>query len=161
MFTENETNVRRVFNSGAGEGYFKDAFHEYVVHGAKECGESREQRAQRPRRSIVSTLRPGKARRCACACGPARPAADAFADFDQVFADRMREADEFYAGVHAGLDNEDARRVQRQALAGMLWNRQCYHYNVFDWLQGDPGPAASTQAAAGWPKSRLAAPQRR
>ena len=64
---------------------------------------------------------------------------DAFAGFEQVFADRIREADEFYAAVHAGLDNEDARRVQRQALAGMLWNRQCYHYNVFDWLQGDPG----------------------
>ena len=51
----------------------------------------------------------------------------------------MREADEFYADIHSGLANEDARRVQRQALAGMLWNRQCYHYNVFDWLQGDPG----------------------
>ena len=46
---------------------------------------------------------------------------------------------QFYNDVHAGVDNEDARRVQRQALAGMLWNRQCYHYNVFDWLQGDPG----------------------
>ncbi len=64
---------------------------------------------------------------------------DAFADFDRILADRLHDADDFYAGVHAGLDDEDARRVQRQALAGMLWNRQCYHYNVFDWLQGDPG----------------------
>ena len=74
-------------------------------------------------------------------------------DFEQVFTDRIREADEFYADVHAGLDDEDARRVQRQALAGMLWNRQCYHYNVFDWLQGDPGTAASASAAQEWAQS--------
>ena len=62
----------------------------------------------------------------------------------------MREADEFYADIHSGVADEDARRVQRQALAGMLWNRQCYHYNIFDWLQGDPGqPPPPAQRKSG------------
>ena len=94
---------------------------------------------QRRQRFIASTLRGREARRYVYACGLGETPADAFAGFEQVFADRIREADEFYAAVHAGLANEDARQVQRQALAGMLWNRQCYHYNIFDWLQGDPG----------------------
>ncbi len=76
--------------------------------------------------------------------------ADAFAGFDQVFTDRIREADEFYAEIHSGLNDDDARSVQRQALAGMLWNRQCYHYNVYDWLQGDPNqPAPPPQRQTG------------
>jgi hypothetical protein len=139
LFTENETNVRCVFNTGSDDGYFKDAFHEYVVHGAKQAvnpankgtkaaGVYRLNLAPGANATVRMRLR-----------SAASSASDAFSDFNQVFTDRLHEADEFYEGVHAGLNDEDARRVQRQSLAGMLWNRQCYHYNVFDWLQGDPG----------------------
>jgi hypothetical protein len=139
LFTENETNVRCVFNSGPGTGYFKDAFHEYLVHGAKDTVNPAKQ-GTKAAAVYRLNLAPGASATVRVRMRPSTSAAkDAFADFERIFDDRLSEADEFYAEVHAGLDNEDARRVQRQALAGMLWNRQCYHYNVFDWLQGDPG----------------------
>jgi hypothetical protein len=139
LFTENETNVRRVFNSGAGDGYFKDAFHDYVVHGAKKAVNPAN-KGTKAAGLYRLNLAPGANATVRMRMRPTpSSSSDAFANFDQVFTDRLHEADEFYEGVHAGLNNEDARRVQRQALAGMLWNRQCYHYNVFDWLQGDPG----------------------
>jgi mannosylglycerate hydrolase MGH1-like protein len=67
------------------------------------------------------------------------PAPAPFGDFDDVFTVRRREADEFYADLQRGLDHEDARVVQRQALAGMIWSRQYYGYDVPRWLVGDPG----------------------
>jgi hypothetical protein len=62
-----------------------------------------------------------------------------FEHFDEVFANRIRETDEFYADIQKDMPDDDQRRVQRQAFAGMLWNKQLYIYNVEDWLKGDPG----------------------
>ncbi len=138
LFCENETNVRRVFGGGEVSGYFKDAFHDYVIAGAKDAVNP-EQRGTKAAALYRFNLAGQGSATVRVRMRSGEPPVGAFTEFEQVFADRIREADEFYAAVHAGLDNEDARRVQRQALAGMLWNRQCYHYNIFDWLQGDPG----------------------
>ena len=62
----------------------------------------------------------------------------AFADFDDIFSQRIAEADLFYAARQKGIDDEDMRRIQRQAFAGMLWNKQFYDFNVRQWLNGDP-----------------------
>ena len=63
---------------------------------------------------------------------------DPFADFDEVLEQRRAEADEFYAELQSGLDDADARSVQRQAFAGMIWGKQFFHYDVTRWLEGDP-----------------------
>ena len=138
IFTENETNAHNVFNCAVGQGYFKDAFHNYVIQGNKSAINP----AQKGTKAAAVHRLNIAAKASAVVRLRMRPAAaksDAFVAFDQIFADRLREADEFYADIHSGIEDEDAKRVQRQALAGMLWNRQCYHYNIFDWLQGDPG----------------------
>ena len=62
-----------------------------------------------------------------------------FRRFSDVFALRLREADEFYDSVHGDIAGEDMRRVQRQALAGTLWSKQFYYFDVRQWLEGDPG----------------------
>ena len=75
-----------------------------------------------------------------------RVTATPFAGFDELYALRRREADEFYATLQVGIDSDDARHVQRQAFAGMIWSKQYFHYDVPQWLQGDPGqpsPAAA------------------
>jgi hypothetical protein len=138
LFCENETNVRRVFGGGEVSGYFKDAFHDYVIAGAKDAINP-EQRGTKAAALYRFNLAGQGSATVRVRMRSGEPPVGAFTGFQQVFADRIREADEFYAAVHAGLSNEDARQVQRQALAGMLWSRQCYHYNIFDWLQGDPG----------------------
>jgi hypothetical protein len=62
-----------------------------------------------------------------------------FADFDNIFAKRKTEADKFYSDLAPKSLSEEHRMIQRQAFAGMLWNKQFYHYIVEDWLEGDPG----------------------
>jgi hypothetical protein len=61
-----------------------------------------------------------------------------FRDFDETVARRRAEADAFYAELGAALPSDDARLVQRQALSGLLWSKQYYHYDVEPWLDGDP-----------------------
>ncbi|HLY27394.1 MAG TPA: hypothetical protein VKQ72_13710, partial [Aggregatilineales bacterium] len=63
---------------------------------------------------------------------------DAFANFDSLFAQRQTEADEYYATIQPPKASADTKLVQRQAIAGMLWSKQLYHYDVEDWLKGDP-----------------------
>ena len=70
---------------------------------------------------------------------PASDQSDPFADHDAVFAKRLAEADAFYAALQAGIEDPDARLVQRQALASMLWSKQFYYFDVRHWLAGDPG----------------------
>jgi hypothetical protein len=67
---------------------------------------------------------------------------NAFADFDNIFTERLQDANEFYNNIQAGTDNEDEKSVQRQAFAGMLWSKQLYYYDVQQWLDGDPAQPA-------------------
>jgi hypothetical protein len=136
LFCENETYVQRLYGVKAG-GYFKDAFHEYVVHGnhgtVNPLG-----RGTKAAAHYVLQVAPGgtmRARLRLSAKRQARP----FADFDSVAATRTREADEYYASLQRKQDHEDARLVQRQAFAGMIWSKQFYNYDVRTRLKGDPG----------------------
>ncbi len=64
---------------------------------------------------------------------------DAFSDFDKIFLQRAAEADEFYGALAPSSLGEEHQAIQRQALSGLLWNKQFYHYIVEQWLDGDPG----------------------
>ena len=65
-----------------------------------------------------------------------------FADFEQVFAQRMKEADEFYDTVIPSEIDDEAKKVARQGYAGLLWSKQFYHYSIREWLSGDPAQPA-------------------
>jgi Mannosylglycerate hydrolase MGH1-like glycoside hydrolase domain len=171
LFTGNETNVQRLFGAQNASPYVKDAFHDYLIHGrhaAVNPARVGTKAAALYTRTIAAgatlTLRlrlalvPGNGEDSVEAASDDRPrplSAGPFSDFDALFDLRKQEADEFYAALQpAGLD-EETRRVQRQALAGMLWNKQFYHYVVEQWLQGDPAqPAPPAQRRygrnAGW-----------
>jgi hypothetical protein len=136
LFCDNETNVNRLYHANA-KGHFKDALHEYLVqgnHGAVNplrCG------TKAAVRYLLHVAGGGTARArlrlSAAAC------AQPFVGFDDVAATRRREADEYYAKLQRDQPNEDARLVQRQAFAGMIWSKQFYNYDVRIWLNGDPG----------------------
>ncbi len=136
LFTENQTNTQRIWKTGPAEGYFKDAFHELVVgghrgavnpalRGTKAAGHYR----------LVIPAQGQAAVRCRLS---QTELGEPFADFDAVLADRRREADEFYAELQAPLADADARLVQRQAFAGLIWSKQFYYFDVPQWLDGDP-----------------------
>jgi Glycosyl hydrolase family 63 C-terminal domain len=136
LFSENETNVQRLYGVKAG-GYFKDAFHEYVVSSNHGAVNSMRHGTKAAVRYVLQVAGGGmkRIRLRLCARRQARP----FGDFDDVAGARVREADEYYARLQRDQPNLDARHVQRQAFAGMIWSKQFYNYDVRTWLKGDPG----------------------
>ena len=135
LFCENETNGPRIFGDHT-TGFFKDAFHDYLIGG--------DHTAVNPKRSGTKMcahyqldIPAGGSRQVRLRLGR-RAEAKPFADFDEVFAKRIAEADEFYADLQHGVPDADLRSIQRQSLAGMIWSKQFYHFNVRTWLNGDP-----------------------
>jgi len=139
LFTENETNAAKLFGSPNGAHFVKDAFHEYVVHGRSDAvnPEKTGTKACALYRLVVpagagTTLR---LRLSAEDEAPKEPFGDGF---ERVFADRIREADDYYSALLPGHLPEEERRIARQGYAGLLWTKQFYHFSVKDWLEGDP-----------------------
>jgi hypothetical protein len=139
LFTENETNIQRLFGDRNPSPFVKDAFHEYVIAGrsvAVNPGRAGTKAAAYYRVEIPAGQQKSfKLRLHSEAEAPADPLG---AGFDRAFDERRREADEFYRDLHSALLTEEERNVSRQAAAGLLWTRQYYHYVVKDWLEGDP-----------------------
>jgi len=133
LFTENESNASRLWGQSNPSPFVKDAFHNYVIAGDHD--------AVNP--SKVGTKAAALYRLEVPAGGSkvvrlrlsAKPPADAFATFDQIFAARLADADEFYDRITPQSLSEDERRVHRQALAGMLWSKQYYYFDLDRWLE--------------------------
>ena len=138
LFTENETNARRVFNYD-GPPYAKDAFDDYVVHGKSDAvnpARTGSKAAVHYRLPIDAGQRVELQFRL---FAESENVAEPFNDtFNQTFNQRIAEADAFYGAVMPDYMSEQHKAVSRQAYAGLLWSRQFYHYAVLQWLTGDP-----------------------
>ncbi|MBI4588384.1 MAG: hypothetical protein HY725_06065 [Candidatus Rokubacteria bacterium] len=141
LFTENGTNLQRLYGAPNPTPFVKDGINDYVVHG--------NQGAVNPERvgtkaAVQYRLPVGAGESATIGLELCRPRPDRGAlgkEFDRVFARRIKEADEFYATAIPEKLSDDARRVMRQAFAGLLWSKQFYHYDLKRWLEGDPaGP---------------------
>jgi len=139
LFTENETNTERLYNTPNASYYVKDSFNDYIVHGKQDVVNPA-QTGTKVAAHYHFTLAAGETQTVQVRFSESGP--DSIAPFDQtftdIFAQRLKEADEFYAEILAPHQSEDALRVQRQAFAGMLWSKQFYYYDVKTWLHGDP-----------------------
>ena len=141
LFTENETNSARIFGVAPLTPYVKDAFHAYVVEGKHHAvnpdstgtkAAARYHFTSQPGETVTVQLR-------LAARPDGKPMKNPLADFDETLKQRSDEANEFYDVVLPDKLSADEKLVARQALAGMLWSKQYYHYVVTDWLEGDPG----------------------
>jgi len=138
LFTENETNHRRLYGVENGHPFVKDAFHEYLVHGRKEAVNP-EKTGTKAAAHYTAQVPAGGSVVVRLRLSDKEPAGDAFGEtFERTFAARIREADEFYSTVIPDRLCGDSRDIMRQALAGMLWSKQWYHYDMRRWLEGDP-----------------------
>ena len=141
LFTENETNARRLFGATT-EGFFKDGINDAVVNGqmsaVNEGGVGTKAAAHYqmvvPAGGSVE-LRLRLSDRVPSAWVNGAPFDEAF---ERIRSTRQAEADDFYRTVIPESLSPDARSVMRQSLAGVLWSKQFYHYVVRDWLSGDP-----------------------
>jgi hypothetical protein len=141
LFCDNETNVRRLFDQPGATGFYKDAFHAHLIDG-DAAAVNPAQTGTKAAALVEWTVPAGGSEQLRLRLAPqvGRPGAapSPFADFDAIFALRLQEADAFYAALQQGTLDADARLVQRQAFAGMIWSKQFFHYNVRSWLAGDP-----------------------
>jgi len=146
LFTENDTNKQRLWGVPNTSAYVKDAFEDYVVGGRPDAvnpaGVGTKAAAHYRLR-----LAPAETATVSLRLSDTPPSQDPFGKaFDGVLAERIREADDFYARFEQSAGSDDARRVMRQAFAGLLWSKQFYQLDVKRWLAGDatePTPPAS------------------
>jgi len=141
LFTENETNAKKLFGVENSVPCVKDGINDYIVNGVKDAvaAEPTGTKAAAHYESEIGAGQTVTLRLRLTDIDFSGIAAAAFDGFDRLFAIRQREADEFYAGVIPQDLSSDAKNVMRQGFAGMLWSKQFYHYVVKQWSEGDPG----------------------
>lgn len=136
LFCENENNTRRLYNVESNGRFFKDGINDYIVLGEKHAV-NHEGKGTKAAGIYRGEIPAGGSLTVRVRLSDTRHSLP-FADFDAIVAARVMEADAYYAELQAPIADADARMVQRQALAGMLWSKQFYYYDVMQWLNGDP-----------------------
>ncbi len=150
LFADNETNLARLYATPNSSSYVKDAFHRYLIDGETSAVNPEGTGTKAavhynlmvPAESeVVIRLRLRKTE--------GSHAVDAFAGFDDIFANRKWEADEFYDSIQSADLDADTKAIQRQAFAGLLWSKQFYHFEVRRWLDGDSATPKPPDARKG------------
>jgi hypothetical protein len=136
LFTENETNNQRIFGSANASPFVKDGIHEYVVHGRKDAVNP-EGRGTKVAAHYERSIGAGQTATIRLRLSPVASASigDPFGSFAETMNTRRRETDEFYRAITPERVGEDEARVMRQALAGMLWGKQFFCFEVDKWLK--------------------------
>jgi hypothetical protein len=158
LFTENETNTQRIFGVPNRTPYVKDGINNYVVNG-QQGAVNPDKKGTKVAAHYRLTVNPGQCQVVRLRLSDVAPdgflrsngaPAGPFGNpFEEALSSRRREADEFYAAVIPSSLNADENNVMRQALAGMLWSKQFYHYDVDKWLEergSDPFKETRKQA---------------
>jgi hypothetical protein len=137
LFTENETNTQRLFGVSNRSPYVKDGINDFIVDGDADAINPAGVGTKCAARYVVTLPAKGRVelRLRLTDTEASSPFGELFA---RTFDDRRREADDFYDAVIPDDLSDEGKRVMRQAFAGLLWNKQFYHYIIRDWLKGDP-----------------------
>ncbi len=151
LFTDNDTNQQLLFNVPNESPYVKDAFHRYLIKDDANAV-NRDNTGTKAAALYGLRLEPGASCSVHLRLSPSA-LTDPLAEPDALFTQRIAEADEFYAFIQDPNLSDDAKAIQRQALAGMIWTKQLYYLDVPQWLHGDPygpPPARHVQRNADW-----------
>ncbi|WP_312171171.1 MGH1-like glycoside hydrolase domain-containing protein [Chryseobacterium sp.] len=136
VFCENETNNPKLYGAPyPGNTYFKDGINDYIIYGSNTINP--EKTGTKASFLLDEIIEARESKSFDFRLSP-QDLDEPFENFDEIFSARITEANEFYEEIQNDVTNEDERNVQRQAFAGLLWNKQFYHYNVGKWLKGDP-----------------------
>ena len=149
LFTENETNNERIFGTHNAGQYVKDGINNYVIQGKQEAINP-EQTGTKASAHYLVNLNAGQTVTVRLRLSDLAPSlmGDPFKNFSEIMQARQSEADEFYRAITPERISKDEARVMRQALAGMLWSKQYFGFDVDKWLQEhgmDPMRPGGTQ----------------
>ena len=145
IFTDNETDAVELYGFTYQHGFFKDGFGKYLIDGKLDTINPKQEGTKAA--AVYSAVIPAGGQmiarmRLRDESLNASENATAAPAFDEIFKLRIAEADEFFDDVlcrGAVAKSDDARRIQRQASAGLIWSKQYYNFAVEEWLTGDPG----------------------
>ncbi len=138
LFTENETNMNKLFGTKNTSDYVKDGINDYIVNGLKDSVNP-EPEGTKFSPCYLMHFNPGESRELKFRLSKSKNLKTPFGkQFDEIFLSRENDADEFYKKVCNFPIEEDIRNIQRQSFSGMLWAKQFYNYVVEQWLEGDP-----------------------
>jgi len=137
LFTENETNSLRLFGIENDKPYKKDSFHRFIIENETEAINPAQTGTKMAAHYPV-TVEAGSSVTIRLRLSSSQHQ-NPFREFNGIFAQRISEANEFYKAVQPKNLTEDHARIYRQAISGLLWNKQLYYYDVEQWLLGDPG----------------------
>jgi len=134
LFTNNESNNERLYGVPNATPYVKDAFHRHVIN--QEPCVNPHKVGTKVGLHYTLSIEAGSSESITLVLGR-KNASEVRQDAERIIALRRREADEFYATVHPPQASDDEKLIQRQALAGLLWSKQLYYFDVDEWLHGD------------------------
>lgn len=147
LFCENETNTEKLYDASSPHRFYKDGINDFITQGSATINPANTgtksavhyQRTVLPGRPETFRLRLSNTRHH-------RP----FDDFEKIFNQRMTEANQFYQELQQSIPDEERKMIHRQAMAGMIWSKQYYYFNVRKWLSGDPaGPVPPPERLKG------------
>lgn len=135
LFCDNETNPHRCDTPSTSSTFYKDGINDHIVDGLDTVNPLKQ--GTKACFVVDTMLLGGESKTFDFRLSNSAPEAP-FADFDSIMQRRKQEADAFYDELQKDMACQEEKNVQRQAFAGLLWNKQFYHYNVSKWLKGDP-----------------------
>ncbi len=137
LFTENETNCERIFGPQikSASPFVKDAFHRHIING--EACVNPQPTGTKAALHYAANVVPAHGSIVLHFRLTNEKLSDPLAEVDKIVSQRRAEADEFYATIHPPKATEDEKKVQRAALAGLIWSKQSYLFSVHKWLTGD------------------------
>lgn len=136
LFTNNESNKKELWDVPNDTPYVKDAFHRYLIQNEKKAINPDPRGTKSGIHYFFSSIAPGKNAVIHLRLTH-QVMENPLEDVEQIISTRKKEADIYYNAIHPPKATEEEKMIQRQALAGMIWNKQIYIYDVGVWLQGD------------------------
>jgi hypothetical protein len=143
LFTENETNTEKLFGIPNATPFVKDAFHDAIIHNKNKLLLSSQKSGTKFAPVYEYLIEPGETKVLYLRISSTLLQYNPFGyNFEELFINRKAEADEFYDNILPKNISSELKNIQRQALAGLLWSKQFYYYDVERWLQESDGITA-------------------
>jgi len=139
LFTENETNYNKVDSTKDKTPFTKDAFHDAIINGTNRTKLRAKKEGTKFAAVYELSVEPGETKTIYCRLTDQETGDPFFNGFENIFLDRKKEADDFYNAILPANISDDLKNIQRKALAGLLWSKQYYHFDVERWLTTSDG----------------------
>jgi len=136
LFCDNDTNNERIYRSANKSKYCKDGINDFIIN-QNLSAINLENKGTKASFYIEDDFKAGETKTFEFRLSD-KELSEPFQDFEAIFNSRKKESDDFYNDIQKGIRSDDEKLIQRQAFAGLLWNKMYYHYNVEKWLKGDP-----------------------